>query len=121
MNELQSLELKIAKFLRWGVVFSGVVLLIGWIMQFKLSGDPFFTFQTYDQIPFLDLLKHHIQHRNWSHLISYAGLLMLISLPLIRVLLTAFLFIKQKDFILALIALVVFLGLVSSMFLGIEL
>jgi uncharacterized membrane protein len=121
MNELENLELKISKFLRFGVIFAGVVMLIGWVSQIKLSGNPFFSFKQYDYIPFSDLLKFHIYHKHWGVLTSYAGLGILISLPLIRVFLTAIIFIKQKEYALAMIAGVVLLGLIVSMSLGIEL
>lgn len=121
MNEFESLELKISKFLRGGVIFAGLIMLAGYVMQFKFSGDPFFNFQTYDQISFEQLLRFHYSIGQWGALVSYAGLLVLISLPLIRVALTTLLFLKQKDFSLALIAGTVLLALIVSMTLGIEL
>lgn len=121
MNELENLELKISKLLRWGVIFAGVLMLVGWVSQINLLGNPFFNFKQYDHIPLNDLLKLHYYHKHWGVLISYAGLAALISLPLIRVFLTAIIFIKQKEFALAMIAMVVLIGLIVSMSLGIEL
>lgn len=121
MNNIESLELKIAKFLRVGVIVSGIIMFAGWMTQFKLSGDPFYNFQVYDHIPLQDLIGFHIYRKHWGVLISYFGLASLISLPVIRVILTAVLFIRQKEFALALIAFTVLLGLMLSMFLGIEL
>jgi uncharacterized membrane protein len=121
MNEIESLELKIAHFLRAGVIISGVIMFAGWMTQFKLSGNPFFNFETYDRISLSELIKFHIHKKDWGILLSYLGLISLISLPLIRVLLTAILFIKQKEFKLAVIAVVVLIGLMASMSLGIEL
>lgn len=121
MNDIEALERNIAKFLRYGVIASGLVMFTGWIMQFKLHGNPFFTFDTYDQISIIDLVKIHLRNKDWGVLISYAGLLALISLPLIRVLLTAILFLKQKEFTLALVAFIVLSGLAFSMLLGIDL
>lgn len=119
-NEIESLELKIAKFLRGGVFLAGIVMLIGWVWKFKWSGNPFFNFETYDRIPLPDLIKQHIFLKDWALLVSYGGLLILISLPLIRVLLTGILFIKQKEYVLAGIAFTVLCGLTASMLLGIE-
>ncbi len=121
MNKIESLELKIAKFLRVGVIIAGLIMFAGWMAQFKLNGDPFFNFQTYDHIPLQDLIGLHLHRKHWGALLSYFGLAALISLPIIRVLLTAILFIRQKEFLLALIAMTVLIGLIFSMSLGIEL
>ena len=117
----EHLEIKIALFLRYGVFLAGFLMFIGWAMNFKFSGNPYFGFSTYDQIPLIDLIEYYIRRKNWGALVSYSGLAMLISLPLIRVLLTAVLFIKQKEFTLAFIAFIVFAGLMLSLLLGIEL
>lgn len=121
MNNIESLELKIAKFLRIGVIIAGLIMFVGWMAQFKLTGDPFFNFQTYDHLPLQDLLALHVYRKHWGALISYAGLATLISLPVIRVFLTAILFLKQKEFLLGMIALTVLIGLIFSISLGIEL
>jgi uncharacterized membrane protein len=121
MNEIENLELKISKFLRVGVIFAGTLMLIGWVSQIRLDVNPFFHYQIYDSIPLSELIKFHIYRENWGVLLSYAGLGALISLPLIRVFLTAIIFLKQKEFALAMIAAVVLIGLLISMSLGIEL
>jgi uncharacterized membrane protein len=120
MNQIESLELKIAKFLRVGVIIAGVLMLIGWLIQVKFISNPFYVFDTYDQIPFVDLVRYHIYRKNYGVLLSYTGLIALISLPIIRVFLTAILFIKQQEFKLALIAMAVLIGLILSMALGIQ-
>lgn len=121
MNEIESLELKIAKFLRFGVVVAGVLMFIGWVTQIKFTPNPFYTFQIYDEIPVMELIDFYVRRDNWGILTSYAGLLVLISLPVIRVMLTAWLFVRQKEFILALIAFIVLIALIVSMSLGIDL
>lgn len=121
MNQIETLELKIAKFLRGGVFLAGLVMFVGWIWKTKWKGNPFFVFETYDQIPLTDMLTHLYIRGDWGTLISYVGLVILISLPVIRVLLTAILFVKQKEYALAGIALIVLAGLSASMLLGIEL
>lgn len=120
MNELESLEGNIARFLRYGVIFSGIVMFTGWIIQFKVQSNPFYMFQTYAEISFFDSIEIYYRTRNYGILICYAGLISLISLPVIRVLLTALLFIKQREYILAVIAFVVLTGLLVSLSLGIE-
>ena len=119
MDTIENLELKIAKLLRIGVIIAGLLMLVGWLMQVKLYGNPFFNFQTYDEIPLLELFKFHLKTRQWGALISYSGLIVLISLPLIRVILTTYLLLRQKEYHLAVIAFTVMIGLVLSMSLGI--
>jgi uncharacterized membrane protein len=53
-------------------------------------------------------------------LLSYAGLIALISLPVLRVLLTMILFLKQKEYILAVVAALVLIGLFVSFTFGME-
>lgn len=120
-DEINDLELKIAKFLRVGVIVAGAIMLVGWVMKFKLHGNVFVNFETYDKLSLITLLKHHYAIKDWGVLLSYGGLFALISLPLIRVILTAYLFFRQKEFILAGIATFVFTALIMSMCLGIDL
>lgn len=120
-RELESLELKIARFLRFGVFLSGVLIFVGWIMNLNFRHDSFHSFQIYDVLPLQDLLAIYYRNGNWGVLLSYVGLAVLISLPLIRVLLTACLFLKQKDYFLSTIAFIVLLSLIISFSLGIEL
>lgn len=121
MNDLETLELKISKFLRWGVVFSGILMLSGWIISFKWTADSFVNFQTYDHISIQELIGFHWKKKDIGPLVSYAGLFALISLPLIRVFLTGILFIRSGEKILATIAALVLLGLFISFSFGIEL
>lgn len=121
MNRIEELELKIAKLLRFGVIFSGAIIFAGWLYNLKWSADPFFGFEIYGEMPLKDIVEIYYRNQNWGMLTSYVGLSFLISLPLIRVLLTSWLFFKEKDFLLATIALVVFIALIASFFLGIEL
>lgn len=121
MNKIQSLELKIAKFLRIGVIISGILMLIGWFWEFKYKANPFYFFATYDPLPLKDLLFFYIAHKKWGVLLTYTGLIVLIFLPFIRVLLTAILFIRQKEYALAGVAMLVLIGLIISMSFGIDL
>jgi uncharacterized membrane protein len=121
MNEIESLEIKLANFLRRGVLTAGTLLLIGWIWKTKWQANPFSNFDSYDQISFLEIIRHHFYFSDWGALVCYLGLLILISLPFIRVFLTTVLFIKQKEYLLAGIAVLVLFGLALSIFLGIEL
>ena len=120
MKPSDNLELKISQFLRYGVLLSGGLILIGWVKNFRFQGNPFFNFQIYDQIPFLELFNFHLQKGEWGILVSYAGLITLITLPLFRVILLVFLFLRQKEMLLALISFVVILLLILSMSLGLD-
>lgn len=90
-------------------------------MTLKWSADPFFSFQMYGELPLKDIVIIYYRNENWGMLISLSGLICLISLPVIRVLLTAGLFFKEKEFIMGFVALTVFLALLASFTLGIEL
>ena len=121
MNEIEELELKIAKFLRYGILVAGLLIFIGWAINFEWSGNPFARFQVYSHAQMSDLVEVSFMAQDWGILISYVGLFALISLPIIRVLLTAVLFVKQKEYTLAMIAVFVLSGLITSFALGIEL
>jgi uncharacterized membrane protein len=120
MKDLENLELKISKFLRLGVIVAGIFMLIGWLASFDPSSNPFVSFAEYDKLPLQYAIAIYYQNQQWGVLISYVGLFCLISLPIIRVLLTSIIFIKQKELTLASIAGVVLVGLVLSFVLGIE-
>lgn len=121
MKNHEQLEFKIAKLLRFGVVLSALFMLVAIIFNFNSNTNTLMIFETYDRIPLKDFLILHYYRKHWITLIAYFGLAILITLPIIRVLLTAFLFIKQKDYKLALLASFVFLALILSFILGIEL
>lgn len=121
MDRLESLELKISKFLRIGVFVAGAFMFIGWLSHSLTQPDSFENLRTYQPIHLIATLKEAWQQRAWGVLISYTGLAMLISLPITRVFLTAVLFIKQKEFLLAGIAFFVLAALIVSFSLGIEL
>ena len=115
-----NLELFIAKFLRYGVLFAGVLLFAGWMSQIDLHHDVFASFQTYSNTPLINALQTVIADHNWGLLTAYIGLGVLIALPLTRVTLVAFVFLSERDYVLALCALIVLFGLGISFVLGYE-
>jgi uncharacterized membrane protein len=117
---LQTLELKIAKFLRYGVIVAGLLMLAGWLTQLQLHGNPLQEFKDYKTISLTVTVTQMWARHEWGILTAYLGLLVLISLPMIRVLLTAILFTKQKEFILSAIAAFVLIALCVSFSLGFE-
>lgn len=121
MDQLESLELKISKFLRLGVLCSGFFLLLGWLGNFSFENSNPARFATYSPVDMFTSIEVALMGGNWALLLSYLGLIILISLPMIRVLLTAVLFLKQKENILAAIAGFVLVALIVSFTFGIEL
>ena len=121
MNDLESLELKISKFLRIGVLVAGSFMLVGWLIHLFMQGSSLEALKNYHAITLNETLRLAIATKSWSEIIAYLGLIILIALPLIRVFLTAFLFMKQKEYLLAVIASIVLVALIISFSLGIEL
>jgi uncharacterized membrane protein len=117
---LQNLELFIAKFLRYGVFVAGVVIFVGWMSQINFHRNVFEDFHIYQNAPLTDTLYFLWLQHNWGLLLTYVGLMLLISLPLMRVVLTAAVFLVQKDYLLAACAGLVLFGLVLSFVLGFE-
>lgn len=119
--ELHNLELVISKLLRVGVMTAGACLFLGWIGMLLQHGSMLSSFHAYDPEPLADKFQWAFLTRDRSLLMSLIGLILLVCLPLIRVLLTGILFIRQKDYKLAVMAFAVFATLVASFFLGIDL
>lgn len=120
MSDINTMELKIAKFLRGGVILSGIIIAIGWAMSFKAASDPFIPLQTYSHLNLVDSIQMQAILQNWGKIIAYFGLTILISLPVIRVFLSILLFIKQKEKAMAILGTIVLFGLILSFSLGIE-
>lgn len=118
--DMNTMELKISKFLRAGVIFSGIIICIGWGMSFKADSNPFIPLQTYSHLNLVDSIQMQAILQNWGKIIAYFGLTILISLPAIRVFLSILLFIKQKEKAMAILGMIVLFGLILSFSLGIE-
>lgn len=115
------MELTIAKILRYGVLIAGFFILKGWMTQIQFNENIFLSFHQFTPEPLTVTLRKLFAEKNVGMLTAYVGLFILISLPLIRVLMTAFLFIKQKEYTLAAMASVVLVGLLLSFALGFQL
>ncbi len=113
------LELTIAKFLRYGVIACGSLIAVGWLMNIKWEGNPFYLYRDYDPIPLWQLVSHYTRTGNYGAIICFIGLAGLVSLPVLRVLLTGILFFKQKEKSMASIAFFVFTLLIISFLLGV--
>ena len=119
-ERLFTLELFIAMFLRYGVLLAGILLFIGWMSLIDFHHNAFEAFATYREAPLADTLSQIITNHYWGMLIAYLGLGVLISLPLLRVALTAIVFIVDRDYTLAACALLVLAGLLLSFTLGFQ-
>ncbi len=120
MKDINKMELLISKFLRLGVIISGLIILSGWLMSFEADKNPFISLQSYQHFSLINSLEMNFILNNWGKVISYLGLMILISLPVLRVFLSTILFIRQKEKMMAFLGTVVFIGLILSFFMGIE-
>lgn len=121
LEELEALELKISKLLRYGVIVAGVLIFTGWMLQIQFTSNPFLGFHDYHGLSLLANFQQALAQHDWAQLISYAGLFILISLPILRVLMTGILFVRQNDPIMAALAFFVFATILVSCALGLEL
>jgi uncharacterized membrane protein len=119
-RDVFALELFIAKFLRVGVAVAGLLMLTGWLSQLSFSSDVFARFQEYHELRLVPQISLLWQAREWGRLVSYLGMFVLICLPVVRVLLTLLVFLKKRDFLLAMVSALVLFGLVLSAVLGFE-
>ncbi len=92
---------------------------MGWVSQLHFSENPFLAFHDYAPVPLQEMLPRVLVSP--SAWLTYAGLFLLVSLPLIRVVFTAVLFWRQGDRVLAVMAALVSIALISSCVLGLEL
>lgn len=118
---LFNLELFIAKFLRYGVLFAGLLIFIGWMSQIDFSHNVFENFAHYQNVSLFHTISQLFAEHSWGLLTAYLGLVVLIALPLTRVALVAIVFLSERDYTLAFCALLVLFGLALSFALGFEL
>lgn len=118
--DLSKLELKISYLLRFGVLLSAIFLGVGCINLFTNVGA-LHALSEYRPQSLLETIEIAKAEGNYFHLASLFGLSLLVALPLVRVALTAYLFLRNREFVLMAMALFVSLVLCFSFFLGIEL
>jgi uncharacterized membrane protein len=120
-NALQRLELRIAYLLRYGVILAGAFMVVGWALSLLTHGDRLGSFRAYAPVSLPVTWSQAWMDGDWGTVTALAGLGILVLLPVVRVLLTGVLFLKQGDRVLALLAFLVFGVLVASFSLGIDL
>ncbi|MFA5583803.1 MAG: DUF1634 domain-containing protein [Bacteriovoracaceae bacterium] len=116
--EVNDLELRISKVLRMGVLLSGVLLLLAWILNTIDGGTSLLIFKDYDRLELLSQLSIAYRNKQWGILIGFLGLGSLILLPVLRVTLTSILFFTQKEHKIGIISLLVLILLFISFLLG---
>lgn len=116
--ELIELELFVAKLLRRGVLIAGLLILVGWMLQISFKDNVFTNYHEYHAAPLLFTLHEFVSQKAYSKLIAYFGLAVLISLPILRVIMTGIIFLKQKNFRMAGLVAIVLIGLTISLCLG---
>ncbi len=119
-SSIEQVEAKISFLLRRGVIWAGVFLFWGWVWMLYKNGNQLDAYTTYQPMSLYESLQWAIFFGDKGKLISYAGLMILVSLPILRVAMTFYLFIKSKEKSLALLALIVLISLIWSICLGIE-
>jgi uncharacterized membrane protein len=117
---LRSLELAIARFLRFGALFSGCLLLLSWVLLMWRGGSPFAGLAAHQAVSLRAGLQSALRARDAGLLLGYAGLATLIGLPILRVALVAALFGRGRERGLALAAGAVLFALGLSFVLGFE-
>lgn len=115
---MENLEMRIAVLLRWGVIGAGILLALGIFLHPMMGANAFGIFHEYHQRTLMESVETN--SLTASQMAAYAGLFWLISLPLIRVALTSFLFWRQKEKVLSIMAFVVLGLLLLSCALGLE-
>ncbi len=120
LDKLHALELMISQLLRAGVVIAGLLLSIGWLWLWFKNGDILHSFSTYQPQPFIESMHWALVTNDRPMVIAMLGLVILVLLPIIRVFMTGILFFKQKEKTLGLMALTVFIALIGSVLLGID-
>lgn len=115
-----STELAIARFLRYGALFAGVLLAAGWATRAATGRDDagLSVFSERRETDLLASLEAARQAGDVGLLVAYAGLLVLVSLPVLRVAFVAGLFLRNGERAMAAAALFVLATLGFSVWLG---
>lgn len=113
-----NIEDSIAKLLRIGVILAGLLIAIGWFFQLSFRADVFAEFATYQPQTMRSRIDDLFTASDWPKLIGYFGLGLLVSLPVIRVLMTLVLFVKSREHLMVIAASIVLLSLAGGILLG---
>lgn len=113
-SRIASVELAVSKLLRIGVLISALVIVAG-LLQLLITGDSGYPGDTYPT-GFGAIIDGVLQ---WNSVaVIEAGLLLLILTPVLRVFVSLFVFLQEKDYRFVGITALVFIILVVSFLLG---
>ena len=114
------IEPLISRILRTGVLIVGALLGVSWLWLLAKNGSRLQNFSVYEPQSLVESLHWALVMNDTATLMAFSGLFLLVTLPILRVLLTGILFAKQKEGLLAGLAFLVFVALLGSLFLGLE-
>lgn len=114
----QDFNLLLSRMFRYGVYIAGIFLLVGWVSSIQWSENVFIEFQTYNEQSLVEALDYAWTHSHWGVLMSYLGIAVLICLPFLRVMISAYLFLRRKEYPMLTLSLLVLSGLILSLFIG---
>ncbi|CUH97686.1 hypothetical protein P22_3821 [Propionispora sp. 2/2-37] len=112
--EMREVELFVSRSLRFGVILSAGVILIG-LLLFLGTGEGGYPGQSYPT-RFTEMVNGALQLKPFAVILT--GLLLLILTPVLRVAVSTLIFIKEKDWLYVGISAAVFLILLFSLVLG---
>lgn len=113
-SNIGEVELIISKFLRIGVLLSSIVILAG-LLMFLLSGYSGYPGNSYPTTP-NEIVNGFLSFKPYG--IILMGLLILISIPVLRVGVSIIVFLKEEDYLYVKITTAVFVILIISLFMG---
>ncbi|MBA5849963.1 DUF1634 domain-containing protein [Clostridium sp. cel8] len=113
-KNIREMETVISTFLLVGVLVSSAIIITG-LLMFLISGNSGYPKDFYPTQP-LDVLKGFIALKSYSIILT--GLMLLISIPILRVGISIIVFFKEKDFLYVKITSTVFIILIISLLMG---
>jgi uncharacterized membrane protein len=111
----EAIEKGIGRLLTWGVRIATVALGLAWAIQILSNATPWETFANYEPAPWT---FERVSQAGLADGLAYFGLIVLVSVPFLRVLYGVLAFLKQGEWILSSLSALVFLGLATGLFLG---
>lgn len=111
---MADIEIKIGKIMRYGVILAMVIMAVGLALLFinGNGGYPNNAFPTS-----FKTISHGCLHAK-PYAIMMAGMFILILTPVLRVVVSIYAFMKERDYLYVAITIIVFVILISSLLIG---